>query len=62
MRCLACNAELSDYEAVRKDLHGQYLDMCNNCLRDIREDVLTDGGDSLDYTVNPTPSDEWSSE
>lgn len=41
MRCLACNAELSDYEAVRKDIHGQYIDMCNNCYSTIKDDLLS---------------------
>lgn len=31
MRCLACNAELTDHEATLKDLNG-YYDMCLRCL------------------------------
>lgn len=31
MRCLACNAELSDYESTMKDENG-YIDMCGGCL------------------------------
>jgi hypothetical protein len=53
MRCQACNAELNDYEAVRKDSNGEYLDICSQCLRDIRIFLLgTESGDT-DY-VSPT--------
>lgn len=31
MRCKACNALLSDREAINKDEHG-YIDLCNRCL------------------------------
>lgn len=31
MRCLACNIELTDYEATRKDKHGCFIDLCNSC-------------------------------
>lgn len=31
MRCHGCNEELTDQEAVRKDEHEQYLDLCNEC-------------------------------
>lgn len=45
-RCIACNRNLNDYEATRKDLHGNYLDMCNKCYTYVQEDVLTiDRGD-----------------
>jgi hypothetical protein len=45
-RCIACNRNLNDYEATRKDLHGNYLDMCNKCYTFVQEDVLTvDRGD-----------------
>ena len=32
MRCLACNIELTDYEATRKDSHGEFIDFCNTCF------------------------------
>jgi hypothetical protein len=33
-----CDAELSDYEATRKDPNdGQYLDTCSECLKAVRE-------------------------
>lgn len=40
-RCLACNKNLNDYEATRKDLHGKFLDMCNKCYTPIQNDVPT---------------------
>lgn len=33
MRCLACNVELNDFEATRKDANGMFLDLCNHCFR-----------------------------
>lgn len=33
MRCKACDVELTDKEAVRKDSHGEYYDMCGTCLQ-----------------------------
>lgn len=41
MRCIACDKNLNDFESTRKDLHGEYLDMCNECYGDIKEDVLS---------------------
>lgn len=32
MRCVACNVELNDYEATRKDSNDQYIDLCNHCF------------------------------
>jgi hypothetical protein len=33
MRCVACNIELNDYEATRKDSAGRFLDLCNHCFK-----------------------------
>jgi hypothetical protein len=33
MRCLACNIELTDYEATRKDQHDEFIDLCNSCYK-----------------------------
>lgn len=42
MRCLSCNAALTDFEATRKTLKTEeYLDLCNNCYGTIRDDVIT---------------------
>lgn len=39
-RCVACDKNLNDFEATRKDLHGNYLDICNKCYSFIQDDVL----------------------
>jgi hypothetical protein len=40
MRCIACNSELTDYEATRKSsATGEFLDLCNTCYNSITEDV-----------------------
>lgn len=41
MRCVACDCELNDYESTRKDLHGDYIDMCNHCYSTIKDDILS---------------------
>lgn len=33
MRCLACNKTLKEYEAVRKDEEGNFIDLCGGCYR-----------------------------
>lgn len=33
MRCLACNIELNDFEATRKDTNDQFIDLCNQCFK-----------------------------
>lgn len=33
MRCLACNVELTDYEATRKYADsGEFVDLCSRCF------------------------------
>jgi hypothetical protein len=42
MRCLSCNAALTDYEATRKSvLTNEYTDLCNNCFASVSEYILT---------------------
>jgi len=31
MRCKACDVELSDFEATRKDKRNDFIDLCNYC-------------------------------
>lgn len=41
MRCVACNRELTDYEAtIRSAATDQFEDMCLDCLRSIADDVV----------------------
>jgi NAD-dependent SIR2 family protein deacetylase len=49
-RCVACNKNLNDYESTRKDTYGGYLDMCNKCYGEIKEDVLSVERDDLSPT------------
>ena len=37
--CLACNCMLNDQESTRKDIHGDYVELCNECLYPIRKDI-----------------------
>lgn len=40
MRCIACNAELTDYESTRKDpLTGHFSDLCMDCIVSVRDTV-----------------------
>ena len=50
MRCVDCNANLTDEESVRKDDRtGDYLDLCSSCLSNFYLDVYGDlPTDSLD--------------
>lgn len=44
MRCIACNVELTDYEATRRyAVSGEFVDLCNRCLS-----VSLDDGDVVD--------------
>ena len=41
MRCRACNAELTDYEATLKDTQSDgYFDLCLECLTATRQAVF----------------------
>lgn len=51
MRCVACNVELTDFEATRKNANtGEYLDMCNHCFGEISNDFLVIERDDLKQT------------
>ena len=52
MRCKACNAILEDSEAVRKDTHGEFIDLCTICLRARNK---TDHDASDDYLATDIP-------
>lgn len=61
MRCIACNEELNDYEATRKDLHGDYIDMCNHCYSTIKDDLLSVDREDLLTIENISPDfEQWS--
>ena len=39
MRCTACNCVLTEDEETRKDIHGDYVELCNECIYPIRKDI-----------------------
>ena len=42
MRCLSCNAPLTDYEATRRGANtNQFIDLCNRCFSTVAEDIDT---------------------
>ena len=53
MRCLSCDASLTDYEATRKSaFSGEYIDLCNHCYNTISEDLHTIDRADLAYDEN----------
>ena len=48
MRCLACNKELTEFEATRKsEQTGEFIDLCNDCYRPIKDDLRSIENDDL---------------
>lgn len=47
MRCLACNRELSDFEATRRYVESHaFVDLCDRCFDSVRgEFKVTERGD-----------------
>lgn len=60
MHCLACNAELTDTEATRKDIRGNYLDMCSYCYFQIKSDVTL--GSNFDLNIIDKHDEDLSEE
>ena len=63
MRCLACNCELTDFEATRKSpFTKQYLDLCNLCFSSIRDDIYVLERHDLEHddgmTNNPVDNED----
>ena len=55
MRCLACNALMSDFEATRKSVNtNEYIDLCNHCYYSISDDV-----NALERTDLEHEEDMW---
>ena len=63
MRCILCNAALSDYEStIRHAITGKFLDICQNCFMTMEVDIpVHDRKDLLHEADLPTPDDlmEW---
>jgi hypothetical protein len=54
MHCQACDCELSDTEATRKDIRGKYIDLCTYCYYEIRKEVSL----SNNFDLNIVEKDE----
>tara|TARA_A100001015_G_C14656739_1_gene581392 strand:- start:367 stop:570 length:204 start_codon:yes stop_codon:yes gene_type:complete len=60
MRCRICDSLLNDFEVTRKypkghDKEGEYVDICSNCLRHIKDVTYFEPDynvSSLEYDVN----------
>jgi hypothetical protein len=49
MRCKACNKGLTEFESTRKSAStGEFVDLCNECFRYIKDDVYTTENPSLE--------------
>jgi len=58
MRCLSCNAAMTDFEATRKGVNtGQYIDLCNHCFSTVSDDILTE--ERGDLEEDETIEDEY---
>jgi hypothetical protein len=60
MHCLACNCELTDTEATRKDSHGQFLDLCTFCYYEIKNDVAI--SNNFDLNIVEKQDDSYTEE
>jgi hypothetical protein len=60
MHCTVCDKLLNDYEATRKTLDGQYLDMCQECYIGLEILIPTiDRKDLLHETEMPSPEENF---
>lgn len=62
MRCLACNCELSDFEATRKWIQShEFVDLCNRCFQGIKSDaaLVEEREDLRTFEVLPEPITMW---
>jgi hypothetical protein len=51
VRCIACNVELNDFEATRKNSEG-YVDLCNYCYSSVSSLQSTDRMDLIKDSDN----------
>jgi hypothetical protein len=58
MHCKACDVELSDYESTRKDLRGDYIDLCNHCYLTIKDDLVSIEREDLSVPLDFTQYSE----
>lgn len=49
MRCKACDKALTEFESTRKSAStGEFVDLCNECFKYIKDDVITTENPSLE--------------
>jgi len=53
MRCVACNKALSDKESTFKNLQGDYMDMCFDCLPYVFDSFEGDNEEDIDKEEKP---------
>ncbi len=41
MRCISCDAELTDFESTRRYESGEFLDLCNECHSQAGDEIVT---------------------
>ena len=60
MRCLACNALMSDFESTRKSMiTEQYIDLCNHCYYTISNDVTALERTDLEHEEDMVVADSF---
>ena len=60
MRCLACNALMSDFEATRKSVNtNEYIDLCNHCYYSISDDVNALERTDLEHEEDMVVTDDF---
>jgi hypothetical protein len=60
MRCLACNALMSDFEATRKSVNtNEYIDLCNHCYYSISDDVNALERTDLEHEEDMVVADDF---
>lgn len=47
MHCRSCDCLLNDYETNRKDISGNYIDLCSVCYTDVKDDILSTDDDDV---------------
>lgn len=58
MHCAACDCLLSELEATRKTIHGDYVELCNECLFPIRKDIPLANNFDLNIVERESVDDE----
>lgn len=60
MRCVCCNAVLSDFESTRRSINtNDFVDICNICIKTIDDDIKTIDRLDLKHDDINYNDDEW---